>query len=87
MCLVPTFRMHVREQHDLVVDLEGVELENLHQAIEEATIGLRAMAADCLTAGHRFTVKSVVISNDAGAALVEVTAAEALAPVLSAALP
>lgn len=48
------FRMHVKEQDELVADLEGVVLPDLDEAIEEAIVGLRSIAADCLTASRRF---------------------------------
>ncbi|WP_404820891.1 DUF6894 family protein [Pseudorhizobium pelagicum] len=39
---MPTYRLHIRDQNELVADLEGVELPNLDEAIEEAV-------ADCVS--------------------------------------
>jgi hypothetical protein len=80
---VPVFRFHIREQNELVSDLEGDELPSLEKAVEEAIAGLRSLAADCLVAGREFTLKSIVISDEEGTVLKEVTAAEALAPLIS----
>ncbi|MFN7023419.1 MAG: DUF6894 family protein [Pseudorhizobium sp.] len=76
--------MHIRDQNELVADLEGVELSNLDDAIEEAVAGLRSIAAECLTASRRFTLKSIVISDDGDTVMAEVTTADALAPILAA---
>ncbi|MFN7090293.1 MAG: DUF6894 family protein [Allorhizobium sp.] len=79
-----TFRLHIKDQNELVPDLEGVELPNLDEAIEEAVAGLRSIAAECLTASRRFTLKSIVISDDEDTVLAEVTTVDALAPLLAA---
>lgn len=81
---MPMFRLHIRDQNELVPDLEGVELPNLDEAIAEAVAGLRSIAAECLTATRRFTLKSIVISDHEDTIVAEVTAADALAPLLTA---
>jgi hypothetical protein len=74
---------HLKHLGELVPDLEGVELESLEAARDEAADSIRGMASEALLMGTDFTLQSIRICNEEGDVLAEVFSQDLLSKVFS----
>lgn len=83
---MPTYFLHLRERGRLVRDLEGVALEDLNAAQEEARQAIRDIVAEHIACGEELLLQTVEICDEHGNHVATVSVAASISPTLPSAV-
>lgn len=75
---IPTFHFHVREGDRLIVDDNGIELDNAGIARDEALRGARSLLSEAVLKGHLPLGHAIVVTDSDGGIVCEVGFGEAV---------